>query len=322
MRISVTIAAYNSAAYIEETLDSLLAQTRKPDEVVVCDDGSTDDTAALAESHAIKPHVFRRENGGVSRARNDAIEATTGDLVANIDSDDLWHEQYLARMEQSLIASPDAPAAFCRFAPFVNSDGPRACDDAEDASNTDVIPMNLHDFLEYERTGLPALPSFLVMRRTALERLGNRPYCDDHLCGENLLVFPMLAAMGPMLYLPARLGRYRMHGGSITGDEIESARWMVRVSGEMIQRAQELGFDREQEHDIRRYAAAWSRKSARRLGGSGFKAEGRSALLSSFRQSSEMKTLGILMASWVPGLGLRVWRRQWRPDSAQKSAQT
>lgn len=322
MRISVTIPAYNAAEYIEETLDSLLGQTRRPDEVIVCDDGSTDDTAARAEAHSIAPKVLRRENGGVSRARNDAIEAATGDLIANIDSDDLWHEQFLAKMEATLVAHPEAPAAFCNYAPFTDEETPRASNDSKDVLNTEIVPMDLHDFLEHDRSGKPVLPSFLVARRTALGHLGARPYCDEHHCGENLMVFPMLFVVGPMLYLPARLGRYRMHGGSITGDEIESSRWMVRVAGEMIDRAQQLGFSQEQMQELQKYAGLWSRHAGRRLGGGGFKAEGRRAFMEAYRQGHENKSLGLLLASWVPGLGSRVWRGRWRPESAQKPPQS
>ena len=317
MRISAIIAAYNAADHIAETLDSLHAQKRPPDEVIICDDGSSDDTALRAESHPTSPKVLRCENGGVACARNNAIEVATGDLVANIDADDIWHEEYLQRMESALAQFPESPAAFSRYKTFLSEEGQKPWT-AQDTENNDVIPMEIHEFLQFEQTGMPVLPSYYVMRSSALKRLGTRPYREEHVCGETLAVVPMLAAMGSTLCLPARLGQYRLHGGSITGSEIKTARWMVRVAEEMIERSEELGFDPNTRKEIRRYAGYWSRKSGRRLGGGGFRGEGRKAVFTGFKQGHEMKTMAILLASLVPGMGSRVWRRQWRPESAQK----
>ena len=317
MRISAIIPAYNAADYICQTLDSIAGQSRRPDEVIVCDDGSNDDTASRAEEHPLRPTVLRCENGGVASARNNAIKVATGDLVANIDADDIWHPEYLQRIEEAFQANPDATAAFARYRSFLDEDGPPEWT-SKDTENTEVIPMALPEFLEFEQTGMPVLPSYYVMRRSALDRLGPQPYVEEHVCGETLAVVPILAAMGPTLQLPARLGQYRMHSGSITSGEVRAARWMVRVAQDMVDRAQALGLDRESIREIRTYAGYWSRKSGRRLGGGGLKGEGRKAILTGLKQGHEFKTLAVLIASLVPGLGSRVWRRQWRADSAQK----
>ena len=317
MRLSAIIPAYNAAEYICQTLDSIHAQTRRPDEVIVCDDGSTDATADLATAHPLAPTVLRCENGGVARARNTAIEASSGDLVANIDADDIWHPEYLQRMEEALAANPDATAAFSRYRTFLDEDGPPAWS-PRDTADTGVKRLALAEFLAFEQRGMPVLPSYHVMRRTALDQLQPHPYREDHVCGETLAVVPILAAMGPTLQLPAILGQYRMHSGSITSTELRTARWMVRVAREMAQRAQTLGFDRESLHEIRRYAGYWSVKSGRRLGGGGFRGEGRRAIFTGFRQGRDPRALAVFFASVVPGLGSRVWRRQWRADSARR----
>lgn len=95
--VSVAMITYNGGQYIREQLDSILAQTRRPDEIVVVDDGSTDDTLAiLSECEAKHPSLFSvyesEENLGVRRNRQRAVEHCTGDVIAFSDQDDIWCE--------------------------------------------------------------------------------------------------------------------------------------------------------------------------------------------------------------------------------------
>ncbi|RYF20018.1 MAG: glycosyltransferase [Oxalobacteraceae bacterium] len=101
-RVSVLIAAYNAAAYIEQALDSVVAQTIPDWEAVVADDCSTDDTCAIVERRsAVDPRIrlLRADrNGGPSAARNRAIDAACGDWLAVLDADDRWRSHRLERM--------------------------------------------------------------------------------------------------------------------------------------------------------------------------------------------------------------------------------
>ncbi len=90
-KISVVITAYNSAAYIGQAIQSVLTQTRPVDEIVVVDDGSIDETAAIVAAYA--PSGVRlvwQENQGAGAARNRGIAATSGDLLTFLDGDDVW----------------------------------------------------------------------------------------------------------------------------------------------------------------------------------------------------------------------------------------
>lgn len=98
--VSVVVPAYNAAAYLRETLASALAQTYRPLEVIVVDDGSTDCTAAIVEQVARdndRVRLIRTENGGVAAARNTGIKAARGAFVALLDADDLWHPEKIAK---------------------------------------------------------------------------------------------------------------------------------------------------------------------------------------------------------------------------------
>jgi glycosyltransferase involved in cell wall biosynthesis len=88
--ISVVVPAYNASRWIKETLDSVLAQTFRDYEVIVVDDGSTDNTADLIESYEGAVRCVRKANGGASSARNVGIRCSRGSWIAFVDADDLW----------------------------------------------------------------------------------------------------------------------------------------------------------------------------------------------------------------------------------------
>src|SRR4051812_13046945 len=95
--ISVVIPCYNGALYLRETLESALAQNYAPLEILVVDDGSEDDSAAIAESCGAPVRVIRQPNQGESVARNRGIDEARGDWVAFLDADDLWEPEKLER---------------------------------------------------------------------------------------------------------------------------------------------------------------------------------------------------------------------------------
>lgn len=98
-RVSVVIPAYNAEAFLPETLASVEVQSYGDWEAVVADDASTDRTAEIVESFGERFRVVRSEvNEGPAGARNRALDAASGDLVAFIDADDLWRPIFLERM--------------------------------------------------------------------------------------------------------------------------------------------------------------------------------------------------------------------------------
>jgi glycosyltransferase involved in cell wall biosynthesis len=111
--VSVIMAAYNAAEHIGEALESILAQDYEPLEVVVVDDGSTDDTAEIVSRF---PGVVcaRQENQGPAAARNAAAARSTGDFLANFDSDDLVPPTRIRDQVTHLLAHPEVGAVFGR----------------------------------------------------------------------------------------------------------------------------------------------------------------------------------------------------------------
>lgn len=87
---SAVIAAFQAAAYIGDAIDSLLAQTLPPHEIIVCDDGSTDDLTSALRPYRDQVILIRKENGGEASAKNAAARSATGDFLAIIDADDVY----------------------------------------------------------------------------------------------------------------------------------------------------------------------------------------------------------------------------------------
>ena len=117
MRISVAMCTYNGAEYLPAQLTSIAEQTRRPDELIICDDASTDKTRAVIESFARTSRIpvslyFSDQNAGSVKNFERAIGLCTGDVIALSDQDDVWHSHKLQRIEQSFSDNPAVGLVF------------------------------------------------------------------------------------------------------------------------------------------------------------------------------------------------------------------
>ncbi len=104
--VSVVIAAYNAEEFIGETLASVLGQTYAPVEIIVVDDGSTDDTAAVVRSFGSRVRLIQQANMRLSTARNTGLAACSREYISIIDADDLWAPDKLSSQVSVATASP------------------------------------------------------------------------------------------------------------------------------------------------------------------------------------------------------------------------
>ena len=102
LTFSVVIPTYNRGSVILETIESILAQTRQVEEIIVVDDGSTDDTGARLAPVMDRIVYIRQENAGVSAARNTGIRAASSEWICFLDSDDIWLAERMAILERDL----------------------------------------------------------------------------------------------------------------------------------------------------------------------------------------------------------------------------
>lgn len=122
-KVSVVIPTYNRACDVVRAVKSALAQTLVPHQIIVVDDGSTDDTEAAVRALPAPVEYIRQKNGGVSSARNLAFRSVTGDFVALLDSDDYWEARWLETATRSIVAMSGAGAACCTCSRSVMPDG-------------------------------------------------------------------------------------------------------------------------------------------------------------------------------------------------------
>lgn len=112
MRFSVIIPLYNKAPYVGKALQSVLDQTFTDYEIIVVDDGSTDESARVAgevlSKAAVDCQLIRQENAGVSVARNNGVARSKGDFLCFLDADDWWDPSFLERMDWLIKTYPDA----------------------------------------------------------------------------------------------------------------------------------------------------------------------------------------------------------------------
>ncbi len=104
--ISVIIPTWNRARMLPRALDSVISQSRPADEIIVVDDGSSDNTVPLLQQHYPGVTLLRQAHQGVSAARNRGITTASGEWLALLDSDDAWHRQKLARQVACLKDNP------------------------------------------------------------------------------------------------------------------------------------------------------------------------------------------------------------------------
>jgi glycosyltransferase involved in cell wall biosynthesis len=120
--IAALIPVWNGAAFLAEALESALAQEPAVDDVVVIDDGSSDESGAIARSFGPRVRCVRQEHRGLAAARNAALRHAQSDLVAFLDADDVWPPGRLSRLLQALQENPGCGLAQGRLQRMVRSD--------------------------------------------------------------------------------------------------------------------------------------------------------------------------------------------------------
>lgn len=222
-RASVVIPTYNYGRFLAHAVDSVLSQTLPAHEVIVVDDGSTDDTPAVAERYAGRITYLRRANAGVSAARNAGIAAATGDWVAFLDADDAWEPGFLAGVRSACEQEPRPALVFTDFRIFGDVDGvarPSATFAEWDASDHLLVPL------------VSVMPSASVVPADSPVRF---PEWAKH--NEDAVFFNETAERGPVRAVAEPLARYRRHGASNQAAHRSAARQRTpaRVNDTLLQ---------------------------------------------------------------------------------------
>lgn len=116
--VSIIVLCHNYGRFLREAIDSALAQTYPNCEVLVLDDGSTDDTLEVAQSYGDAVRVFTHPNMGVERTSNRGVDEARGEYTAFLSADDLFEPTYVQELYDALVAVPEASYAYCRAQMF------------------------------------------------------------------------------------------------------------------------------------------------------------------------------------------------------------
>jgi glycosyltransferase involved in cell wall biosynthesis len=210
--VSVVVPTCNYGRYISEAVASVLAQRYPHVEVVVVDDGSTDDTPHRLEPYRDRITCIRQENQGVSAARNTGIRAARGEVIALLDADDVWHPRKLELQMRCLAEHPEIGLLGTDL--FADS---RDCWPAvADPPCLDILPLRLDDLVY--RTCFA--PSSVLVRRRRLDAVG---LFDPGLrCAEDRDLWVRIAGRFPVAKLPLRLMWYRTHPLSLSANPARS----------------------------------------------------------------------------------------------------
>jgi glycosyltransferase involved in cell wall biosynthesis len=125
--VSIIVLCHNYGRFLGEAIDSALAQTYRHVEVLVIDDGSSDDSLAVAAHYGQRVRVIAHANMGVARAVNRAVAEARGEYFVRLDADDILDARYVRALWEALARSPDAAYAYCRPMFFGARHGPMRC---------------------------------------------------------------------------------------------------------------------------------------------------------------------------------------------------
>lgn len=220
--MSVVIAAYNASRYLPTTLESVLSQTYPAIEIIVVDDGSTDDTRGVLGKYEGRIRVFSQANAGQAAARNLAINNARGTLICPFDADDLMHRDKVSTLVKCLQMHPECAAVYSDYVNFTDDvDAPlshfRTCSllDALFArSSVDCMmiePEQARHILIRENF---TIAGSALLRLDAVRRGGGYP---EKLCGvEDFALHYRICHTSPIAVVNRVLFRRRLHGGNVT----------------------------------------------------------------------------------------------------------
>lgn len=208
--VSGIVPVFNGAREVTRALDSILAQAHRPLEVIVVDDGSTDETGAVIAAYGEHVRYIRQENAGPAAARNRGIRAARGELVAFLDQDDRWHPHKLAHQLAAFAANPSLDACVGHVESVWDDDTPRQADQPR----AGVVPGYV--------TGT------LLARRDVFDRVGL--FDADLWFVDSLEWFSRATDAGiTIAVLPEVLLYHRVHGGNLSRRGEDSRAEALRV---------------------------------------------------------------------------------------------
>lgn len=238
MGVSIITPAFNAAKFLPATVESVLSQPRSDWEMVIVDDGSTDETAPLAQRYVDRDpriRLFRQKNSGVSRARNRGLAESDPryEYIVFLDADDVWEPDALPALVGAMEKNPEMVGAH-GTGRFIDSEGEfiRPGELEEGQRNRRGLIFDeqgkgrLIDWPIEKPTSFAVLaylsnivpPGLAIWKKSAVQLAGgfdpSLSYCEDW------ELFLRISLLGDLAFLDQPIVRYRQHAGNITADEM------------------------------------------------------------------------------------------------------
>ena len=206
-KLSVIIPLYNKAPYIKKALESVFAQTFKDWELIVVDDGSSDDSATICEKFIKEAsqtihntlYIIHQTNSGVSAARNNGVAQASGEYIAFLDADDWWEPTYLEKMAQLIEDYPEAGLYACNYV-YYKPGKTRVA-----VSNIATGYFN-YPKAYYEAGAMPVWTGATMMPRRVFDEMGGFPLGIK--LGEDFLLWAKIAMQYKVAFLNEPLAWY------------------------------------------------------------------------------------------------------------------
>ncbi len=316
MKITAAVPAYNCAATIRETLDSILRQTIAPDEILVVNDGSTDDTREILNNYGSQIVVIHQENSGVAAARNLLFTKASGDLIAFLDSDDLWHPDYLKVQRGLFNAYPHAVAFFTGHVDCYGYKRHHWNSDMIDLPSDAQLIGPLEFLKAYNKAQGPfASMSYCCLPRSVLAQMGSEPFYTKARTAEDFYLINLLPLMGSVAYVPSPVVAYRIIEGSQSANRLKSLSCAVDALRLLWERYA-VTADQKLLTAFKLALASKERQYAKVLIGVGRISDAREelkkALTRSLQPATFVKSLALLACTYLPVSLQPVWPSIYR----------
>jgi glycosyltransferase involved in cell wall biosynthesis len=214
--VTALIDTYNYGHFVEEAIESVLAQDYPSDrvEVLVVDDGSTDDTAARVKKYGTRIQYLLKPNGGQASAFNYGFERAQGEIIAFLDADDYWLPSKLSRVVQSFEEHPEVGLVYHRRRELNSATGEFGEGDFSQCSG--FLPDNLKELLDYR-----VLPtSSLAFSKDVLKRM--LPMPEWIRLQADAYVALLVVFLAPVEAISEDLCVYRIHGKNLFATDVRS----------------------------------------------------------------------------------------------------
>ena len=219
--ISVVIPAFNSERYIAEALESVLRQTTQPHEIIVVDDGSTDGTREVVQKFKNRVKYIYQDNAGSGKARNTGIINAKGELIAFLDSDDVWADNHLKGLVNKLVKHPEAAMAY-GARKWIDKEG----NPVKDESGQTRYPSGWI-FNELFTANYIGSTSAVIVRKDALLIVGGFNESPVFRNAQDYDLWLRIAARFPIVSEPSVVFYYRRHDSNRTLDNERRVRGLL-----------------------------------------------------------------------------------------------